>query len=595
MRQRKNGMLSSMHSSLVAALACILAPIVLVSGPDLAATQTGPGDDGRVLTTPQLRSNPSAENWPCWRGPNSVGIRAEPLNVMQWSPSKGIRWKVRVPGHGHASPILFDDRIFISTADEAKQNQSLIAYHCDTGAQLWNTVLYRGRFMFKHQKNSHASATPVCDGARVYVPTVADGALWLTAVNIDGRSVWQTRLGPFVSEWGYASSPALYKDLLIVVGDNKGTPGVPESSYLVAVKRDSGKVVWRVPRPLIPSYGTPVVARLAGRDQLLLSGAERIVAYDPANGKEFWSCRWGAFRSANSMVCGPDCVYASTTWPDNQIVCIRADGEGDVTDSHLVWKHARSVTDIPSALFYDGRLYLTADRGMAVCMDGTTGKTIWQNRLGGPISSSPVLAGQTIFSTDELGATHLFKAGTQFESLAINNLNDAVFASPALCGDRIILRSKDFLYCLDGITPGAPVTVNIQPAPPLPPLVRPGTSTSAPKVAIANGPPARRTDQDDVPMWMWFAIGGLGFLTLLALFVLVIVILLPSAAAKETAPAPASGKKSAMSTVLPVLRFICTACGKPLKIKEQLAGKKVKCPHCSNVVLVPASKNRITK
>ena len=195
--------------------------------------------------------------------------------------------------------------------------------------------------------------------------------MWVTALNVNGEIAWQRRLGPFVSEWGYAKSPAPYKDLVIVVGDNKGSPkakDAAETSYMVGVKRETGEIVWRVPRPLMPSYGTPVVAHLAGRDQLLLSGAEKIVAYDPATGKELWFCRWGAFRSANSIVVGPDCVYASTTWPDNQIICVR--GRRRRRDRFaLVWKHARVVTDIPRA-YHDGRLYLTTDRGMAVCMDG---------------------------------------------------------------------------------------------------------------------------------------------------------------------------------------------------------------------------------
>jgi len=398
-------------------------------------------------------------DWPGWRGPGGRGIRTEATAVTHWSQNKGVRWKVQVPGQGHASPIIVGDQVFVFTAKDNAGTLSLLSYQRQTGALQWEREIYRGGFMVKHNKNSHASATPVCDGVHVYVPHIADDALWLSAVHKSGRLAWQRRLGPFVSEWGYASSPVLYKDLVIVVGDNRGSANADDSastSYLAAVRSANGQPVWRVPRPLMPSYGSPVVARLAGRDQLLLSGAERIVAYDPATGKELWFFRWSALRSANSMACGPDCVYATATWPDQQVVCLRADGNGDVTDSHLVWKQQRNVSDVPSPLYHDGRLYLTNDRGIAVCMDGASGKTLWQNRLGGPIAASPVLAGQTILTTDEQGTTHLLKAGPQFELFATNYLTDRVLASPALSGNHIFLRGRNSLYCLDGQTLGPP-------------------------------------------------------------------------------------------------------------------------------------------
>ncbi len=569
-----------------------------------AASFAGAQVDGRP--DPKGIQPPAVtRDWPYWRGPGSFGVRTEALAATTWSPTKGIRWKVALPGLGHAAPVIVGDQVFIATADEKAQSQALIALHRETGALLWNTVFYRGRFLYKHQKNSHASATPACDGSRVFVPTVADNALWLTALNVNGDIAWQRRLGPFASEWGYASSPALYKDLVIVVGDNKGAKeavDAAETSYLVGVKRDTGEIVWRVPRPLMASYGTPVVAHLAGRDQLLLSGAQRIVAYDPATGKELWFFSWGAFRSANSMVCGPDCVYASTTWPDNQIVCVRADGNGDVTESHLVWRHARVVTDIPSALFHDGRLYLTTDRGMAVCMDGATGKTVWQDRLGGPISSSPVLAGDVILSTDEQGTTHLFKTGMQFELVATNNLNDPVLASPALSGDRLFLRSRSHLYCVDGQTPGLPVTINIKPTPKVaPPIERPVSPTKqpAPKVVnakpatVVSAKPATATADDGVPVWAWLVVGAFIAVAFLANCVLVGLLLKDRfLVAKETPPEPSNVIKAAAKKAPPPLLFACAACGKSLKVKADLGGKKVKCPHCGSIAPVPATKAR---
>jgi predicted Zn finger-like uncharacterized protein len=372
---------------------------------------------------------------------------------------------------------------------------------------------------------------------------------------------------------------------VIVAGDNKGAPGAAASadtSFLVAVDRKTGATVWRVPRPLVPSYGTPVVAHVAGRDQLLTSGAERIVAYDPADGKEIWAYRWGASRSANSMVCGPNCVYASTTWRENQIVCVRADGTGDVTDTHLVWKHARSVTDVPSPLYHEGRLYLTTDRGVAICLDGATGKTIWQNRLDGPISASPVRAGQSILSIDEFGNANVFKTGQHFELLARNVLNDRFLASPALAGDHIFLRSSNYLYCVDGHTQSPVTTISLPPPPPSQPVARP--------VGIKGRPaptPAPSNDDDD--LWFWIALSVLGVLTMLMLSMMAWLLVSDKRRPSDELPVRDKGHTPAKETPQSMLRFRCPECDKNLRVKQQLAGKKVRCPSCGKAVLAQSA------
>jgi outer membrane protein assembly factor BamB len=569
------------------AMASVLALAPLLCGTSLGGNPVE--SDGENKTSQSAPAVPSPDDdWPCWRGPGGGGVRGRALAVTQWSESRGILWKAAVPGQGHASPILFGDQVFVSTADEPAQTQALIAYHRRTGALLWNTPFYHGRFPYKHARNSHASATPACDGRHVFVPSVADNALWLTAISLSGKVAWQSRLGPFASEWGYASSPALYKNLVIVVGDNKGSPGAvdaPDTSYLLGVDRTTGRTVWRVPRPLTASYGTPVVARLAGRDQVLIGGAERIVAYDPGGGQEIWSFRWGAARSANSMVCGPDVVYASTTARENQILCIRADGTGDVTDTHLVWKQARGAADVPSPLYHDGRLYLTTDQGMAVCLDGATGKTLWQNRLGGPVSASPVLAGQAILSIGEDGKAHLFKAGRPFEVLANNSLNDRVLASPALAGDHLFLRGRTYLYCLDGRTQGLPVTVNAQPIPkPSRPVERRPESTARP----ANVPAPAEKD-DDLPWWFWLGVAILAVLTMMAWIAVAVRLVAERRIRNQLPPAGATGAKTPSGAPPALVYFPCSGCPKSLKVNRRLAGKKVKCPHCGNAVLVPAA------
>jgi outer membrane protein assembly factor BamB len=482
---------------------------------------------------------------------------------------------------GHASPIVVGDRVILSTADEKTQTRSLICHERKTGTVLWTTPIHGGAFLAKHQKNSHASPTPACDGLQVYVPYAAGESLWLAALDLDGHIVWQPQLGPFQSEHGYASSPVLYKDLVIVAADQPAAgPGLQAENCLFGVDRRTGEVVWRARPPMGPSYASPVVAHVAGRDQLLLSGPERITSYDPATGKEIWFCRWSAQRSANSVACSTDCVYASATWRTAEVVCVRANGSGDVTDSHRVWRQKQGASDVPSPLFHQGRLYLVSDWGLATCLDGATGQPVWQQRLGGAFTASPVLAGEHIFATDEDGITHVFEAGPSFEAVAKNRLNDPVLASPALSGDRLFLRSARFLWCLDG-------TSN-KPESPVPTRAKPSTPPAKANAAD-NRRPMSPAEKDGEDPWEWWlvAAGAIALGIVLGSLVVLLVALFRRRPDEQNEPGAAPVKKTPVPAVAsPSLSFACSACGKKLKVKVQLAGKEVSCPVCHATVPV---------
>jgi outer membrane protein assembly factor BamB len=541
--------------------------------------------------TPEIRS----ADWPGWRGPGGIGIRGEATPVLRWSASGGVRWKVRVPGEGHASPIVVGDRVVVSTADEVEGTRTLYCYSLRTGEQMWQAVLHQGAFMSKHAKNSHASPTPVSDGTHVFVPYIAGDSLWLSAVDLrDGRIAWQPRIGPFVSEWGYASSPALYKDLVIVAGDNKGASyGADEAptSYLAALHAKTGAVAWLVPRPLAPSYGTPVVSRLAGRDQLLLSGAERIVSFDPATGKELWSCRWSGYRSASAVVHGDGRVYASTNWPGEEIVCVRADGNGDVSDSHVVWRHDHGASDVSSPLYHKGLLYQITDGGIASCRDGATGEVQWQQRLGRACSASAVAAGDRILAADERGTTHIVQVGRQFKLLARNSLPEPILASPALAGDLVLLRSRNFLWCIDGQTIATVEASGRAMRESARPRDRPARSipTAGSPQTIGNRRPADATRTDGTnPAYMVSILAGLQlFLLLLVGGAILLVHKIRTVAASadgsvvtvDQQPQPVS-----MGIV-----FICPGCERKLRATPSMVGKKIRCPRCGSIVPVPGN------
>jgi outer membrane protein assembly factor BamB len=401
-------------------------------------------------TTVSAAADVTAEpgDWPWWRGPNSDGkSRDDQSPPTEWSESKNIIWHAEVPGRGHSSPIVVGERVLLTTADQGAQKQMLVCFDRKTGKEMWRTTLHEKGFMGMHQKNSHASATPACDGRLVFAPFINSGALRVSAVDLDGNIVWQKEAGAFQSEHGYGSSPVLYKSLVIVCGDNAG------SSFLAALDRESGKVVWRTARERPGrhgNYGTPIVCQLAGKPQLVLAGHGKIASYDPASGEQLWHCDGPALVAACTVAYSDKLVFASAGYPEKEIIVVRADGSGDVTKSHVVWRASKGVTYVPSPVYHDGRLYVVNDGGIASCFDAETGESLWQERLGGNFSSSPVLAGGKLFAINETGTTFVIEAAGKFKKLAENKLGDSGFATPAIAGGKIFLRSGDRLYCIGG-------------------------------------------------------------------------------------------------------------------------------------------------
>ncbi len=386
---------------------------------------------------------PSADDWPWWRGPSFDNRAARPQNPpVHWSQTENVVWKAAVPGRGHGSPCIWGNRIFLATADEAAEIQYLRCYHRQTGEPLWQTEIQRGGFPEKSPRNSHASSTAACDGRRVYIPFLAHGRILLTALDLEGRIIWQTEVGSFVCENGYGASPTLYRSLVIVSGDNE------KRGFLAAVHRETGEIIWRTRRPDAPNYATAIVAHVCGRDQLLIPGPFKVTAYDPNTGDPFWSCDGPAEIAVATVAFGDELVYASAGHPKKNLLCIRADGSGDVTGTHLVWERRKHAAYVPSPLLHEGLLYLVNDAGLAMCYEAATGEDLWAQRLDGRFSSSPVAAGGNIYVANEAGTVYVLKMGRKFELVAKNDLDDETFATPAICADRIYLRTLHYLYCL---------------------------------------------------------------------------------------------------------------------------------------------------
>jgi outer membrane protein assembly factor BamB len=402
------------------------------------------GNAAQYEQLPPIHVSPS--DWPWWRGPRGNGIAA-PQNVpLTWSPTENIVWQTDVPGRGHSSPVTWGRRVFLTTADDELQVQSVLAYNRDTGKQLWETVANRGHFMAKsHRHNSHASATSACDGERLFSVFVHDGGLWVTATDFDGHILWQTNAGDYDALYGYGSSPAIWQSLVFVLGDNDQT-----GSFLAALHRKTGQIVWRIARPNIDTYATPVVAHLAGRDQLLVGGCGYLASYDPATGKELWKCTGPTTETtANTAVWSDDSVFVSGGYPKPYtLMAVKAGGSGDVTRANSLWKSISHMPYVPSPLYDEGLLYIVDDWGIASCLDAKSGKPVWVHRLDDDFSSSPVKCGNRIYAANEAGQVFVFESGRSFRLLATNDLGDGIMATPAICGNQILLRTTHKLFCI---------------------------------------------------------------------------------------------------------------------------------------------------
>lgn len=400
----------------------------------------------KVADADPIRFGPT--DWPWWRGPNRNGIAdAKQQPPLKWSESENVLWKTPVPGRGHGSPTVVGDQVFLATADEKAEVQSVLCFNRQTGQRLWQTPIHRGRFSKNgNAKSSQASSTPACDGQRVFINFLHDGAIWTTALSLEGRQLWQTRVADYVLHQGFASSPALYQSLVIVSADNKGGTGA-----IAGLERATGKVVWKQERPKFPNYASPIILETAGREQLLLTGCNLVTSLEPLTGKKLWEMKGSTEECVTSTVTDGQVIITSGGFPRSHVAAVRADGSGKVA-----WENTTRVY-VPSMLIHKGHLYGVQDAGMATCWKCDTGEELWKGRLGGTFSASPVLVGEHLFATNEAGRTFLFKAKPEaFELVGENQLGSEVLATPTICGGRIYMRiatgtgeqRQEMLYCL---------------------------------------------------------------------------------------------------------------------------------------------------
>lgn len=386
-------------------------------------------------------------DWPWWRGPTRDGIApAGQTPPMKWGDTEGILWKAPVPGRGHGSPIVVGNRVILAAAEPDSQVQSLLCFDRKTGKQLWKTEIHRGGFEKKgNAKSTHASSTPASDGERVFINFLNSGAIHATALNLDGKQLWQTKVADYVPHQGFGASPAVYQSLVIVSADSKG------GGVIAGLDRASGSIVWKQDRPKLPNYTSPIILTAAGKEQVVMTGCDLVTGLDPLTGKTLWETRGSTTECVTSTVTDGNLVFTSGGYPKNHVSAVAADGSGKV-----VWEN-KSRVYVPSMLVHGGHLYAVQDDGIAVCRKSDTGEEKWKGRLGGTFSASPVLVGEHVFATNEAGKTFIFKATpNDFELIGENQLGNEVMATPVFAGNRIYLRAavkekggrQEYLYCI---------------------------------------------------------------------------------------------------------------------------------------------------
>lgn len=390
-----------------------------------------------------LVSPAAAENWPAWRGPRGDGSSLEKDVPLRWSGTENVRWKTPIPGKGHASPIVWGDRVFVVTALAQSTERVLLCLDATSGKVLWQRVVLTTPLERLHALNSHASSTPATDGERVYVSFLDRDTMYVAAYDFKGNLVWEVRPGPFASRHGYCSSPTLWKDKVILNGDHDGP------AYLIALDRRTGRMLWKTMRPNnTRSYCAPIIRTIEGRNQMVLSGNLCVASYDPDTGEQHWIIDGPTEQFVASLVYNGELLFMTCGYPDHFMQAIAPDGSGNVTKTHVVWQKTEDCSYVPSPIAVGPYFLLTSDGGVATCLNAKTGEAVWRERLGRHFSASPISAVGRVYFLSDKGITTVVKPGPALEVVARNELGEKTFASPAVSNGRLFLRSEKHLYCI---------------------------------------------------------------------------------------------------------------------------------------------------
>ena len=431
-----------------------------------------------LLCSPNALFGQTQEYWPQFRGPEARGVADDPKLPDRWSASENIAWKTDVPGRAWSSPIVWEDRVFLTTAisseelespkkglyfggnrpepREVQEERRVICLDLSSGKVLWEQTVHRGSADAAiHLKNSFASETPVTDGERVYAYF---GNLGLYCLDFEGRPAWSKPFEPRDTRngWGTAASPVLHGDRLFILNDND------DESYLLCLDKRTGNKIWRVVRDEGSNWSTPFIWQNDRRTEIVTLGTDKVRSYD-LEGKLLWWFTGMSTITIATPYADDSLLYVSSGYvrdPQRPLYAIRAGASGDISlepeqtsNEFIVWSNPTAAPYNPTTLLYDGRVYVLYDRSLVSCFRSRTGESLYEReRLpkGRHFTASPWAYNGKVFFLNEDGVTFVLRAGDEFEVLHTNELaeDDMCMATPAIVGDRLLIRTSARVYCV---------------------------------------------------------------------------------------------------------------------------------------------------
>ncbi len=405
----------------------------------------GRGDGKIPAVRMVLPEGDGVKYWPRWRGPTGQGVVENGGYPDKWSGTDNVLWKVPVPGQGNSSPIIWKNRIFLTTGYDKGKRRSILCFDRAGGKQLWEAFTPEGNPEFVKDKNGWASGTPTTDGQHLWAYFGNHG---VCCVDFDGKKVWNVTFGDMDAYHGMACSPLLYKDMVILFQDHRS----PAGSFVTALDKRTGREIWKTPRKERVGWGSPIAITVDGKDQIIVSSEHRVYAYDPHSGKELWSCGGNLQEVTPTPAVGQGLLFCCSGRA-GPTLAIRPDGKGDVTRNKLVWKTIKGSPFIPSPLLYGDYLYTVNDIvSVVTCFEGKTGKPMWSERCGQAVqhgfSASPIGVDGKVFFTNDEGETYVLAAGPKYDLRHVNRLGEKTLASPALLDGRWYWRTEGHLLCI---------------------------------------------------------------------------------------------------------------------------------------------------
>jgi len=404
------------------------------------------------LTTTLLQ----ADNWPQFRGPSAQGVSSEKNPPTSWSTTENIAWRTEIPGESWSSPIIWNNHVFLTTTTDSGESCRVLAINRKTGAILWNKEVFKQVPRRKEGRNSYATPTPATDGKRVYT-CFGDGSF--AALDFSGAIVWTNRDYKFYSQHGLGTSPILHDGILIMGrdgssdGENKklGWQTPWDQSFVVALDTKTGQERWKSKRGLSRiSHGAPIVWKdTNGRSQIVTEAGDVVQGFDAKSGTRLWSSEVLGEGKVPSPVIADGLVFTSGGWGGKETIkAFKLGPQGDLKESNLAWEQRKGMPKVPSMVYVKPHLFAITDGGIATCMKAASGEIVWQERVGGNFSASPIAANGRIYFVGDNGDTTLIEAGPTFKILAKNSLNEKLQASPALAHNQLFIRTEKHLFCI---------------------------------------------------------------------------------------------------------------------------------------------------